>query len=41
VSVDETRRTTECAAFDKLVGELETTWKNVVQRYANAEHAGR
>src|SRR2546421_2042011 len=31
VSVDETRRTTESAAFDKLVGEVETTWKGVVQ----------
>lgn len=33
VAVDETRRATEAAAFEKLVGELETTWKGVVATY--------
>jgi hypothetical protein len=35
-AIDETRRATESAAFDKLVGDLETTWKGVVTRYAKA-----
>ena len=39
VAVDETRRATESAAFDKLVGDLETTWKGVVARYAPPAHA--
>jgi hypothetical protein len=39
VAADETRRATESAAFDKLVGDLETTWKGVVTRYAPAAHA--
>ena len=34
VAVDETRRATESAAFEKLVGELETTWKGVAATYA-------
>jgi hypothetical protein len=37
-AIDETRRATESAAFDKLVGDLETTWKGVVARYATAGH---
>jgi hypothetical protein len=38
VSVDETRRSTESDAFEKLVGELETTWRNVLaQRGVAAE----
>jgi len=36
VAVDETRRATESAAFEMLVGEFETTWKGVVQRYSAA-----
>jgi hypothetical protein len=35
VAIDETRRATETAAFEKLVGELETTWQNVVATYAS------
>lgn len=30
VAIDETRRATETEAFGKLVGELETTWQNVL-----------
>jgi hypothetical protein len=33
VSIDETRRNTESAAFEKLVGELETTWGRVLRTY--------
>lgn len=33
VAMDETRRKTESAAFEKLVGELETTWQGVVTTY--------
>jgi hypothetical protein len=36
VAVDETRRATESAAFEKLVGEFETTWRGVVQRYSTS-----
>ncbi len=39
VAIDDTRRATESAAFDKLVGDLETTWKGVVTRYATEGHA--
>lgn len=35
-AVDEARRATESAAFEKLVGELETMWAGVVGRYAGA-----
>ncbi|HEX3357715.1 MAG TPA: hypothetical protein VHS31_12160 [Tepidisphaeraceae bacterium] len=41
VAIDETRRATESAAFDKLVGDLEGTWKGVVARYATDAHASR
>jgi hypothetical protein len=41
VAIDETRRATESAVFDKLVGDLEGTWKGVVARYATGEHASR
>jgi hypothetical protein len=34
-AIDETRRSTETAAFGKLIGELETTWNGVVARYAS------
>ena len=33
-AVDAARRETQSAAFDALVGELEATWKGVVERYA-------
>lgn len=33
-AVDDTRKRTEAAAFDKLVGELEKTWGGVVRTYA-------
>ena len=39
VSVDETRRTTESAAFERLIEEFENTWKGVVQRYASSVNA--
>jgi hypothetical protein len=35
-TVDETRLATETAAFEKLVGELESTWKGVVATYDNS-----
>ena len=35
VAIDETRRATESAAFDKLVDNLATTWKGVVAKYAS------
>jgi hypothetical protein len=35
-AVDQDRRNTEAAAFDKLVGELEHTWTGVVKEYASA-----
>jgi hypothetical protein len=35
-AIDETRRATESAAFDKLVDNLEGTWKGVVARYAGS-----
>ena len=38
VAADHSRLETESAAFDKLVGEFEKTWRNVVKQYAgNAE----
>jgi hypothetical protein len=40
VAIDETRRATESAAFGKLVGELETTWKGVVKNYASTAGVG-
>jgi hypothetical protein len=40
VAVDETPRTTESAAMEKLVGEVESTWRNVVARYATNASAG-
>jgi hypothetical protein len=33
-AVDRSRRDTESAAFEKLVGEFEKTWRNVVKQYA-------
>ena len=33
-AIDAARITTESAAFEKLVGELEKTWEDVVARYA-------
>ena len=39
VAIDDTRRATETAAFDKLVGDLENTWKGVVAHYATGTHA--
>ena len=33
-AVDDTRRRTEARAFDKLVGELEKTWPNIVSQYS-------
>ena len=33
-AIDQTRRRTETRAFAKLVGELEKTWRGVVQTYA-------
>lgn len=35
-AIDGSRRDTETAAFEKLVGELETTWTGVVKQYAGA-----
>jgi hypothetical protein len=35
-AVDQDRRDTESAAFNKLVGELEHTWTGVVKQYAGA-----
>lgn len=35
-AVDESRKQTEADAFEKLVGELETTWKNVVATHAKS-----
>lgn len=35
-AIDGSRRQTESAAFDKLVGELENTWTGVVKQYADA-----
>lgn len=35
-AIDAARLKAESAAFEKLVGELETTWRNVVARYASA-----
>jgi hypothetical protein len=34
-AVDNDRRNTEAAAFDKLVGDFATTWTGVVKQYAN------
>lgn len=34
-AVDDSRRRTEARAFDKLVGELEKTWPNIVSHYAS------
>ena len=39
VAIDETRRATESAAFDKLVDELAKTWPGVVARYAGVDNA--
>jgi hypothetical protein len=35
-AIDDSRRRAESLAFEKLVGELETTWRGVVNRYADA-----
>jgi hypothetical protein len=39
VAIDETRRATETSAFDKLVGELENTWRGVLNTYDNPARA--
>ena len=41
VAIDETRRATESAAFGKLVGDLQGTWKGVVAKYATDAHVSR
>jgi hypothetical protein len=38
--VDEVRREAETEAFQKLVGEFETTWQRVVDEYAPTRRAG-
>jgi hypothetical protein len=38
-AVDQTRRRTESKAFEKLVGDLQTTWMGVVKQMGTAEHA--
>lgn len=40
-AVDDTRKRTESAAFEKLVGQLETTWGNIVRTYAAPAGATR
>jgi hypothetical protein len=38
--VDKARREAEAEAFEKLVGELETTWQRVVDEYGPTQRAG-
>ena len=40
-AIDETRRKTEAAAFEKLIGEIEKTWGGVLKQFDTAKSSAR